>query len=72
MASVALAPHTRSGSCFGNRPPDEDADANCGRNGLGFGASQEALRVDPSRLPSKIGAGRTSTSRLSVNDHDLL
>ena|ERR1700687_3611707 len=60
MASVALAPHSRSASCFENRPPDGDADTNCGRNGPEFGASQQALRVDPSRLPSKIGAGRTS------------
>ena len=39
-------------------------------SGLAFGTSQTPLAVNPSRLPSKIGAGRASTSRLSVNDHD--
>ena len=37
MASVALAPVTRSAFCFDK--PDGGADANCGRNGLEVGAS---------------------------------
>jgi hypothetical protein len=32
-------------------------------SGLAFGTLQTPLRVDPSRLPSKVGAS-------SVNDHD--
>src|SRR5579863_2539963 len=39
-------------------------------SGLAFGTSQTPLRVDPSRLPSKIGTSGVNTSGLSVNDHD--